>query len=208
MSIEYCLSESQIIITDRVSNCDWYHGQTIELYCTIDNYGVKLSHYKIYDTNNCNELCLVFKSYYFIYNTPKPLGIKNAYIIFAIQMRPIIIAQNPELKNSAKKGTPSITSIIGEMWQNLQDRSPYVELAEVDHKRYNKEITFWKSIYESGENMSETEFLYGDNDEQDEDQLMLNTEIVTIIKENKDKINKYISIETVICKKLIKIIIN
>lgn len=76
----------------------------------------------------------------------KPRGFKNAYIIFASEKRPEIVAKNPGVPNSVKKGltTPSITSIIVERWNNLKDRSKYENEAKADSERYEREMKIWE----------------------------------------------------------------
>jgi hypothetical protein len=74
----------------------------------------------------------------------KPKGPKNDYIIFATEMRPQVQKNNPKVPNSAPKGEVSITSIIGELWRKLEDRSEYIQKAKEDRERYETEMEVWE----------------------------------------------------------------
>jgi len=75
----------------------------------------------------------------------KPKGPQNAYIIFATEMRPKVRKDNPNVPNSAKKGETSITSIIGQLWEQLKDRSEYEQKAKADLERYEREMAPWEA---------------------------------------------------------------
>ncbi len=75
----------------------------------------------------------------------KPKGPKNEYIIFATEMRPQVKENNPKVPNSAPKGQTSITSIIGELWKKLEDRSEYEKKAKDDRARYETEMESWEA---------------------------------------------------------------
>ena len=77
----------------------------------------------------------------------KPKGAKNAYIIFATEMRPKVRKDNPNVPNSAPKGETSITSIIGQLWEQLKDRSEYEKKAAADLARYEEEMTVFESAH-------------------------------------------------------------
>lgn len=74
----------------------------------------------------------------------KPKGPKNEYIIFATEIRDQVRKENPGVPNSAPRGQTSITSIIGQRWSNLKDRSVYEKRAKEDNERYEREMKVWE----------------------------------------------------------------
>lgn len=82
----------------------------------------------------------------------KPKRGKSAYIFFCSDRRPYIKEENPQLN------TKEITSILGKQWKSLSndEKQPFLELAEEDKQRYEKEKTEWNSSKEDNVTMNYT----------------------------------------------------
>lgn len=74
----------------------------------------------------------------------KPKGPKNSYIIFSSEKRQEMRDKYPDIPNSAPKGQKSITSMIGELWEKLDDKKVYQDKANKDSERYEKEMEIWE----------------------------------------------------------------
>ncbi|OBZ85570.1 High mobility group NHP1 [Choanephora cucurbitarum] len=65
----------------------------------------------------------------------------SSYMIYSQEIRPDIVARNPELK------AIDIAKLIGEMWNKLSDKEkqPYVKKAEDEKARFDKENEKYKA---------------------------------------------------------------
>jgi len=67
----------------------------------------------------------------------EPKGSRNAYIFFSNEERDKVRADNPDM------APKDVMTELGKRWNDLADKAKYVEMAENDKKRHEKEMKKW-----------------------------------------------------------------
>lgn len=72
----------------------------------------------------------------------EPKKPSNSYIFFSNSVRQQVKDENPDMPYTCKKGddTVTITKLISNLWNELEDKSEFTQAAEDDKARYKKEL--------------------------------------------------------------------
>eukprot|EP00948_MAST-09A_sp_MAST-9A-sp1_P001606 g1606.t1 len=69
----------------------------------------------------------------------RPKKPHTAYLYFLLEQSPRIRAEHPEL------GMSQVAKLVGNTWKNVGDRTPWIEKAEQDRLRYEREMETYKA---------------------------------------------------------------